>query len=695
MRAAVALALALAASGASAQTARIVLRWKEVPGAGAYELQIAKDSTFVDVVLQTRTTTAGYRWDQIPATTHWWRVRSFDADARPSEWSAPRTIAVDSVVPEVKRPEEQAVLPCGASVEVELAASPLIREYLLELSSSSTFQAAREWRGTQPTFNPGVLGAGAWYLRTRAKDLKGQLVGPGPTRPFFVRAVAPRLKAAPEVQLGVPQVQLAWSSVACAKSWLIEVVNDAHERLSLDSREPSLAFKPAAAGDYRWRVAAVDDSGTGGDWSAESVLKVRLPSPALRPEVVTTRAELAWGAVSTATSYRVDVFAAQDPARPKVSSTVTVPQWRTPDLEAGRYTWRVQARDARGHVSAWSELRLFERKPLIPLPIPSVDSVADVGLGEPVVVRWAAVEGAAAYEVSIDGSSQGVVTERSFSSLPLLEGWHTVQVRALNRPLRESAYTRAQEVFVGVPPVVAGKVAIVGDEVRLTLLDKRGLPVRAADPKVEVRGGALSGGSSDAGQWKARWLSPVDGRGVLVVSEREFTQEFPLAAEAPQWLWVAGGVGGVFNGGAVASVSGALAVGGRLPWFARRAGVELRGEYLSASGRLNLDGLTLTATSQVVTTGLLVGWQQPLGAYVLRGAVGPTLDVVMMTVNEARQTRAVPGFEVAASLGRSLGPGRFEVEAAFSYARFETSLARLNVGGLALRIGYSLDVGPR
>ena len=87
-----------------AQSARIVLRWKDVPGAKGYELQIAKDAAFVEVVLQTRVPTPAYRWEQLPSVTHWWRVRSFDAEGRASEWSQPRTVALESTVPIPKLP---------------------------------------------------------------------------------------------------------------------------------------------------------------------------------------------------------------------------------------------------------------------------------------------------------------------------------------------------------------------------------------------------------------------------------------------------------------------------------------------------------------------------------------------------------------------------------------------------------------
>ena len=159
---------------ALAQNARIVLRWKDVPGASAYELQIAKDPAFVEIVLQTRTTSAGYRWEQLPTTTHWWRVRSFDAESRASEWSPPRTIAVDSAIPTQLKPADAQPIACGASVTFELEPSALIKEYILELASNADFSSFRTLHSATPSFEVPGLGAGTWWWRMRGVDLKGR-----------------------------------------------------------------------------------------------------------------------------------------------------------------------------------------------------------------------------------------------------------------------------------------------------------------------------------------------------------------------------------------------------------------------------------------------------------------------------------------------------------------------------------------
>jgi hypothetical protein len=691
----VSLALCVVASVALAQSARIVLRWKEVAGASAYELQIARDPGFVEVVLQTRSTTAGYRWDELPKVTHWWRVRSIDAEGRAGEWSPPRTIAVDSVVPEVLKPVEGGTVACGTGVEVELAASKLVKEYLLEVSQSSVFQSARELKQTTPGFSLGVLGPGPWYVRARAVDLKGTRSAAGPVRTFSVRVPPPRLKTIADQVLGAGQVQLAWAEAACATSYLVEAAIEGRDRVSVGAKEPLLAFKSNGAGEYRWRVAGVDEHGTSGEFSAEGVFHVKLPPPAPRPEVVgATRAELAWAPVPTAASYKVELLGDQKPVRVVAQATVTTPTWKSGDLPSGFYSWRVQARDARGHVSAFSELRRFERRVLQPLPVPAFAATPEVFASHAEVeLSWSASAGATQYELEVDGAPLPAVPVTHLTLNSLADGAHTVRVRALALPAGESPPSALLAFFVGVPASVELSVRVVGDEVQVTLLDAKGRAVTGAAPTLAMKQSALSGVTLRDEKWVARW-SALSDDDVLTVVDRTFRAERALHRPLPAPFWVAAGVGGVFNGGAVGSPSGALAVGWRLAPWRRRLGVELRGGVAHASSTLPLQGFSVVGSAWLVPLSLLANWQQPLGSFVVRGAVGPSLQLAFVTVGAESTTRALPGLEAAASLSRPLGPGRLELELGFTYARFDATLARLNAGGVALRVGYVLDFEP-
>lgn len=679
-----------------AQNARIVLRWKDVPGASAYEVQIARDPAFVEVVLQTRTTTAGYRWEQLPTTTHWWRVRSFDGEARPSEWSIPRTIAVDSAVPTPLKPGDGQVFPCGATVGFELEASGLIKEYQVELAGSADFSGFRTLRSSKPLFEVPGLGAGTWWWRTRAIDIKDRTSGPGPVRSVVVRVGAPRLKPVADVPLGTAQVQLSWSEVGCAKSYLVEATQDGRDKIAFPVAGLSMAFKAGQAGEYRWRVASVDERGGAGEFSAESVFRVRLGTPTKLSESAGPRTELTWAPVTGASGYRVELLRA-GPKSPELvaSGNVAVTSWRTPELPPGPYQWRVTTRDALGHTSVPSELRTFVRAAGAPLAgtvqwlRPSTDVVVEPG--DAVELAWSdEVPERRDFEVELDGVSQRV-TAPALKTAALAEGPHLVRVRAVGDGYRMSEWSAPLELYAGVPPVARAEVSLVGEQVRVRLLDAKGRPVAKAAPRLGVREGSLGAPEQRDGVWLAQWSPPASGDDVLSIEERAFRWAQPLVPPVDPYFTVALRGGGLFNGGAVASPTGTVGFGVRLPFLRRRVGLELRAGLFGAGAALALEGGALRGEGRVVPLSLVVGWHQNVGAFQLRGAVGPSVQLAWLQVASDATFAAAPGVEVLAALSRRIGPGRLELEVSFLHGRIDTTAARLYAGGVAARVGYAFD----
>ncbi|MEW5740338.1 MAG: hypothetical protein AB1938_15525, partial [Myxococcota bacterium] len=639
-------ALVLGTAAAWAQTARVVLRWKEVPGAKAYELQIAKDPTFVEVVLQTQTTTAGYRWEELPTAAHWYRVRSFDAEGRPSEWSPARTIAVDSALPAQVKPDDGATVPCGAATTFEVGASQLVKEYLLELSSTQDFSRARTTSSVTPSFQVADLSPGTWWWRVKAVDVKGRPVGPGPARSLQVRLVAPKPKAVGDVTLGNAQVTLSWAPVACAARWVVEATHDGKERISIPSAQPSVAFKTGTAGEYRWRVAGVDEAGRTGEFSAELSFRVRLPSPEPKGEVVSGRfAELSWSAVASATSYRVELFQGEVGDTPLASTPVTQTAWRSPELKPGRYAWQVTAKDAQGHLSAPSAPRFFERLAPISLATPACDAPREgeaLDEGATVEVRWPSVSGAVRYEVVVDDAPPVTVDSSPWTSPALPAGPHQVKLRALSVE-GVSEWSAPRHFHVGVPEVQRADLTLVGEEVRVTLRDAAGHPIEKARPSLRVAQGQLSPAEERQGEWVARWAPPDDGKDTLYLEERAFRAEWPLQRPLPAPLTLAAYAGGLFNGGAVASPTGSLGIAWRLPVLKRQLSLELRGGFYATSSQTSVGPLTVTGSGWLFPLALLAGWNQPIGAYLLRGSVGPGLQVGTFEVDGARSTAVAPG----------------------------------------------------
>jgi hypothetical protein len=689
-----AVAVLLGALIAGAQNARIVLRWKDVPGASAYEVQIARDAAFVEVVLQTRTTTAGYRWEQLPTTTHWWRVRSFDGEGRASEWSPPRSLAVDSAIPTPLKPLDASSIPCGAAVTFELDASPLVKEYLIELSASAEFSGLRTLRSATPGLEVPGLTAGTWYWRTRAVDIKGRTTDTGPLRSFAVKVAPPRLKPVGDVALGVPQVQLSWSEAGCAESYLVEATIDGKTKVAIPSPGTTLAFKAGAAGEYRWRVASVDERKTAGEFSAESVFRVRLPTPVLKAEAGDLRRDLSWSVVPTATSYKVELLRdGERGGEPVASASVSGTTWRTPELTPGVYRWRVTARDALNHASAPSEARSFTRAAGLPLAMPTlVNPTSDVVV-EPmseVRVSWSASPEATGYELEFDGQlSKGPAT--SFTTPALTIGSHAFRLRATGPGYRFSDWVGPIELYAGVPPVARAEVTRVEQVLHVTLFDAKGRLVSGATPRFKVRDGGLEASVRAGDGWDVPWLPPASGEDVLTIEERDFTDARPIELGFDPYVSVAVRAGGIFNAGAIASPSVGLGVTVRLPFFRRRPGIELRVGGLRAASATEVAGGRVEGEAWMLPITLLLAWHHNVGSFQLKGGAGPVVQPLWLTVGPAASFQVLPGVEAVLSLSRRIGPGRLEGEVSFLYGRLESPLARLNAGGLAVRVGYAFD----
>ena len=104
------LALSVPATADGAE-AEVVLRWKAVDAAIAYELEIATDERFGQLVLRDRTDALEYRWNDFPAKPHFWRVRGVDPEGRAGHWSVVRRVVAEVGMPTLVRPADGARVP--------------------------------------------------------------------------------------------------------------------------------------------------------------------------------------------------------------------------------------------------------------------------------------------------------------------------------------------------------------------------------------------------------------------------------------------------------------------------------------------------------------------------------------------------------------------------------------------------------
>ncbi len=698
------------------QTARVVLRWKASPGVVSYQLQIARETGFSQLMLDEKVKDPVLKWEFLPSTTFFWRVRSFDSEGRASEWSAARQIAAATSPPLPKMPAEGTAVVCSSEpIAFWLETSSVLKEYLLEVSADGRFSPSDTtvFKSKTGEFQT-PLPVGAFSWRGRGVDLSDRTTEPSPSRKLMVRLAPPRPKQTTDIAVGAPSVTLSWAGVACARSYVVEATHQTTERMVHEAQETSMAFKPAGAGEYRFRVAARDDKGNQSEFSAESSFRVRLPAPigqaeaVGRPGVKGSQVELAWAASLQAASYQVEVSKSEhfkEPLSVGVSALT-----HTVLLGPGRYLWRVTARDSSGQLSFSSEPRSFvvpgaNPPPNVALLSPSDGAVLVRPVDGMLSLTWTEVPTAVAHELEVDGviHTLGAPPIR----LELGDGDHVMRVRALGLTGLRSDWSAPVRFYFGRPQVVRASVTMGNQPLRtdgraksrvvIRLLDSSAAVVSDATPDLSVDHGALEGLHAEGDAWVVDWRAPAElpeGKtATLSIRQGQFKSEetLKLAADFPP-LSLAGVVGGRFNLGAVASPSGALSLGYRAPISEGRPTVHVRAGIYGASTTVETPDGPVAARVIAPSFSLLIGAHLDFGRWTVMGVIGAGAQVTVASVDLTTQTTVLPAFEVVAAVGRRFGPGVVEVELSFLYSRLNTSLAKLQAGGLFVGVGYRFDL---
>lgn len=703
-----ALALCLASALALAQSARVVLRWKPVAGAASYELQIARDERFTQLVLQQKLQEPVYRWEELPNVSYFWRVRSFDADGRPSQWSAARAIRAAATAPTLAGPADDATVTCRFE-GVDFAAEPqaVFKDYLLEVSEDPALET-----GVQSQRSPGakfrvVLAPGAWTWRMKAVDLQDRFSEATAPRRLTVALAAPKPKATADQGVGQGDVALGWGDVPCATRYQVEAALEGQEPVQLAAGGTQAGFAARQAGEYRWRVAAVDSRGTTGPFSAWTTFRVRLPAPAAKADAVGADATLTWAPAAQAAGYRVEVAASPDFKPLVASGSAQGTAWKPGALPPGQYLWRVFAKDAAGRFSLPSEVRKLTVPDPVPPDAPEVLTPTEgwaVRKGEgPLEVSWSEAKGAARYDVQVDDGPifETPGTTRTLGTLP--DGNHVVRVRARGPGGTASPWSPPRSFVVGFPPpsrsrvdpgtLQAGGAAL---ELVVRLFDESGAPAQAALPEVQASAGTLGPlRRRDVGVFEAAYTPPARGSGVyevtFTVASAPLREEHRVPVErAP--ASVAAHVGGRFNGGAVRSPTADVGAAWRLPWWQRRVTLDARvGVYTAGASATLADGTPLAAAAQLIPVSLLAGYGLEHWGFLFRLQAGLAVQFATLQVDGEGLFAAVPGVLATFTVGWPLGPGDLELQLDFLYGRL-SGPALLHAGGFSFALGYRIDL---
>ncbi|MFL5681206.1 MAG: hypothetical protein ACJ77B_11465 [Chloroflexota bacterium] len=389
------------------------LTWDPVDWAGAYEVTIANDANFTNVVRQYSTsytvlTPRESLVDNQAGQAFYWFVRPCidEALSRCAPGSDDST-ANDNASAFQKQSKAIALTsPANSSTVANLPTfdwtdflttnqtAPFVngqeaRTYKIQVSTVSDFATVLETSTSnvvvdQTTYTPYAITypEGPLYWRVQAIDNSGNTLTVSPTR--LVTKSSPALTTTHPTN-GSPEPAVpyfAWTPQPFAATYTIEIYKNGDTlfspaNLSLSQTTKFAAWSPTtsmAAGAYAWRVRRNDADSRAGPWSAARTFTLgaaatTLVAPANAATVDAINFAFSWTGVSAAVKYRIEVAPTCGFASSTDAVTTVMTSWApTKKYADGSYCWRVKSLDSSGNVLSTSATRTFSVGSVAPPP---------------------------------------------------------------------------------------------------------------------------------------------------------------------------------------------------------------------------------------------------------------------------------------------------------------------------------------
>ena len=433
----------------------VTFEWEPGEQAFEYQVQIATDSDFSDVVIDDTVLETFKDVEDLDLNIHYfWRVRSITEGGTESEWSDIwefKTVGI-SPRPLLVTPEDGAGNQ-PTSITFEWEESPGAETYQLQVATVSDFTATffdNDAITDTEQFVDGFDNDRLYYWRVRAINEFGE--GDWSDVWSF------------NTQIGVPMIPVLvspeddtedvltsltfeWEEADLADTYRIQVakVSDFASTVVNTGNLTNTTFEKENlehSTTYYWRVNATNETGTSGwssVWSFTTIIETPevpvLVSPADSLEDVSTRPVLEWDETARAETYRVQI------AIDTQFTDLVVDQAEIDSLqltvidELDEFTthyWRVNATNI-GGTSDWSEVWQFTTDQAFPVA-PALVSPADGGTDiTDATLLWNSVPTATEYRVQISKEpdfSGSIAVDRdditnTFFTATNLEKWTT------------------------------------------------------------------------------------------------------------------------------------------------------------------------------------------------------------------------------------------------------------------------------
>jgi hypothetical protein len=406
-------------NGATGTPVNPVLSWSEINNAQHYDLQLATDDAFTELVIDSSSVedssfvASGLDYGE----NYYWRVRSQVNDVK-SAWSSAFSFSVKASPPEFP----QLISPDSGAVNVSLNPelvweAPINAEtYEIQVYNGGFQFDTTGYEGNSLELS-GLENGITYFWRVRATNTEGTTGQWSSTSAFTTIPSAPE-----QVKLALPAdsasdvpipVQFEWEIADRTQDYEFQYAEEKQFIFTSDTIQSNvkLTISDFSSGTgYFWRVRA-KNSGGASEWSEIRFIDIgvggfegpELLFPTKRQSGIETEVIFDWAEVSGSDHYEVQVAeSAEFELLSLDTAMVQATELSISNLENGKtYFWRVRGVDTNDSTS-WSEPSSFTTQMDVPAKVSTklpADSTTNTEL--PVTFSWYPVENAEYYELQL------------------------------------------------------------------------------------------------------------------------------------------------------------------------------------------------------------------------------------------------------------------------------------------------------
>ena len=400
--------------GNSSASGKPQLTWAAVDGAAKYEIYRSTQQSTGFTLLGTTTSTSYVNTGAAVGKTYYYKVRALNVDGAAGAYSSTVSGAAKAVAPAA--PTVTMTYSDGGKPKLTWSAVSGATSYRVYRSESRGTGYSLLGTTTSTSYvNTGAAVGKTYYYRVKAVNSAGTSA--------YSNIVSGRAKAAipaaPRVTIGNSSAsgkpQLTWAAVDGAAKYEIYRSTQQSTGFTLLGTTTSTSYvnTGAAVGKtYYYKVRALNVDGAAGAYSSTVSGAAKAVAPAA-PTVTMTysdggKPKLTWSAVSGATSYRVYRSESRGTGYSLLGTTTSTSYVNTGAAVGKTYYYRVKAVNSAG-TSAYSNIVSGTARTPAPAA-PVLKGGTSSASGKP-QLTWAAVDGAAKYDVYRSNSADGTFSK--------------------------------------------------------------------------------------------------------------------------------------------------------------------------------------------------------------------------------------------------------------------------------------------